>query len=67
VLDVRLIQSSVSVVQWPDWVRAFANKRAPDRFALRFDRAFRRLSGAAREAATGRGFPGLGALRGLEG
>ena len=38
-LDVPLIQSTVSIVQWPDWFSAFADQRAPDRFAVRFDRA----------------------------
>lgn len=38
-LDVPLIQSTVSVVQWTDWLAAFSGKRAPDRFTLRFDRA----------------------------
>ena len=36
---VPLIQSNVSVVQWTDWFAAHANRRAPERFALRFDRA----------------------------
>jgi DNA-binding transcriptional LysR family regulator len=38
-LGVKLIQSNVSVVQWPDWFAAFTDKRTPDRFAVRFDRA----------------------------
>jgi DNA-binding transcriptional LysR family regulator len=38
-LDVPLIQSAVSVVQWSDWFGAFTSKRAPERFAVRFDRA----------------------------
>jgi DNA-binding transcriptional LysR family regulator len=38
-LGVKLIQSNVSVVQWSDWFAAFTDKRAPDRFAVRFDRA----------------------------
>ena len=46
-LDVKLIQSNVSVVQWPDWFAAFTNKRAPDRFALRFDRAQMSLDAAS--------------------
>ena len=46
-LGVNLIQSNVSVVQWPDWFRAFTDKRAPDRFALRFDRAQMSLDAAA--------------------
>jgi DNA-binding transcriptional LysR family regulator len=46
-LDVKLIQSNVSVVQWPDWFAAFTNKRAPDRFALCFDRAQMSLDAAS--------------------
>src|SRR3954466_10474811 len=38
-LDLPLIQSNVSVVQWSDWFAAFSDKRAPERFAVRFDRA----------------------------
>jgi len=46
-LNVPLIQSNVSVVQWSDWFAAFSDKRAPDRFALRFDRAHMSLDAAA--------------------
>lgn len=46
-LDVPLIQSAVSVVQWPDWFAAFTDARAPDRFAIRFDRAQMALDAAA--------------------
>lgn len=45
-VDVPLIQSNVSVVQWPDWFSAFTNKRAPDRFPVRFDRAQMSLDAA---------------------
>ena len=38
-LEVPLIQSNVSVVQWADWFSAFTALRAPDRFGVRFDRA----------------------------
>ena len=38
-LDVPLIQSTVSIVQWQDWFSAFSDQRAPDRFGVRFDRA----------------------------
>lgn len=38
-LDMPLIQSNVSVVQWADWFAACSDKRAPERFGLRFDRA----------------------------
>jgi DNA-binding transcriptional LysR family regulator len=44
--DVPLIQSNVSVVQWSDWFKAFSNKRAPERFTLRFDRAQMSLDAA---------------------
>jgi DNA-binding transcriptional LysR family regulator len=44
--EVPLIQSNVSVVQWSDWVRQFADRRAPERFALRFDRAQMSLDAA---------------------
>jgi len=45
-LDVPLIQSNVSVVQWSDWFKAFSDKRAPDRFTVRFDRAQMSLDAA---------------------
>ena len=45
-LDVPLIQSNVSVVQWPDWFAAFSDRRAPERFARRFDRAQMSLDAA---------------------
>jgi DNA-binding transcriptional LysR family regulator len=57
-LGVKLIQSNVSIVQWPDWFAAFTNLRAPDRFAVRFDRAQMSLDaatqglGVALESAT---------------
>jgi DNA-binding transcriptional LysR family regulator len=38
-LRMPLIQSTVSVVQWADWLGARGVKQAPERFALRFDRA----------------------------
>ena len=46
-LGVPLIQSNVSVVQWSDWFAAFTDKRAPDRFTLRFDRAHMSFDAAA--------------------
>jgi len=57
-LDVPLIQSNVSVVQWSDWLGQFGDQRAPERFALRFDRAQMSLDaatqglGVALESAT---------------
>jgi DNA-binding transcriptional LysR family regulator len=45
-LEVPLIQSAVSVVQWSDWFSKFTELRAPDRFALRFDRAQMALDAA---------------------
>jgi DNA-binding transcriptional LysR family regulator len=44
--EVPLIQSNVSVVQWSDWFEAFSDKRAPERFTLRFDRAQMSLDAA---------------------
>jgi DNA-binding transcriptional LysR family regulator len=46
-LEMPLIQSNVSVVQWSDWFKAFTHKRAPERFALRFDRAMMSLDAAS--------------------
>ena len=46
-LDLPLIQSNVSVVQWADWFARFSDKRAPDRFSLRFDRAQMSLDAAS--------------------
>ena len=57
-LEVPLIQSNVSVVQWPEWFAAFSDKRAPERYAVRFDRAQMSLDaatqglGVALESAT---------------
>lgn len=57
-LKVKLIQSNVSVVQWSDWFRTFTDKRPPDRFSVRFDRAQMSLDaatqglGVALESAT---------------
>jgi len=57
-LEVPLIQSNVSVVQWSDWLKRFSDKRAPERFSLRFDRAQMSLDaatqglGVALESAT---------------
>jgi DNA-binding transcriptional LysR family regulator len=45
-LEVPLIQSNVSVVQWSDWFGAFTPLHAPTRFALRFDRAQMSLDAA---------------------
>lgn len=60
-LEVPLIQSNVSVVQWSDWLKAFSDLRAPERYALRFDRAQMSLDaatqglGVALESATNAG------------
>ena len=57
-LRVPLIQSNVSVVQWSDWFAKFTSKKAPERFAVRFDRAQMSLDaatqglGVALESAT---------------
>lgn len=45
-LGVKLIQSNVSIIQWPDWFARFTNLRAPDRFPVRFDRAQMALDAA---------------------
>ncbi len=60
-LDVPLIQSTVSIVQWQDWFAEFSDQRAPERFAVRFDRAQMSLDaatqglGVALESATNAG------------
>jgi DNA-binding transcriptional LysR family regulator len=46
-LDVPLIQSNVSVVQWSDWFSSIIDKRAPARYSMRFDRAHMSLDAAA--------------------
>jgi len=46
-IELPLIQSNVSVVQWSDWFRAFSDKRAPERFSVRFDRAQMSLDAAS--------------------
>lgn len=46
-LAVPLIQSNVSVVQWADWFAQYVGQRAPERFAVRFDRAMMSLDAAA--------------------
>ena len=46
-VDVPLIQSNVSIVQWSDWFGAVTDRRAPERFGLRFDRAQMSLDAAA--------------------
>lgn len=45
-LKVPLIQSSVNVVQWPEWFAHFAGALRPERMALRFDRAMMSLDAA---------------------
>jgi DNA-binding transcriptional LysR family regulator len=39
VLTMPLIQSTVSIVQWPDWLSSQHVMQTPDAYALRFDRA----------------------------
>lgn len=46
-LSVPLIQSTVGVLQWPDWLSAQGVAQAPERFALRIDRAQLALDAAA--------------------
>ena len=45
-LQVPLIQSTVSVVQWGDWFGQHHPSKRPERFALRFDRALMALDAA---------------------
>ena len=45
-LDVPLIQSNVSVVQWSDWFARYTRLQAPGRFPVRFDRAQMSLDAA---------------------
>jgi LysR family glycine cleavage system transcriptional activator len=45
-LHVPLIQSTVSVVQWPDWFASRGLAYLPAGFAYRFDRAFMTLDAA---------------------
>ncbi len=45
-LELPLVQSNVSVVQWSDWFRACSRLRAPERFGVRFDRAQMSLDAA---------------------
>jgi DNA-binding transcriptional LysR family regulator len=40
-------RSNVRVVQWSDWFAEFSDKRAPERFTLRFDRAHMSFDAAA--------------------
>jgi DNA-binding transcriptional LysR family regulator len=48
-LRVPLIQSSVSVVQWPDWFARFGGAGRPERMGLRFDRAMMSLDAAVQK------------------
>ena len=48
-LRVPLIQSSVNVVQWPEWCARFLDKDRPERMALRFDRAMMSLDAAVQK------------------
>lgn len=45
-LEVPLIQSNVSVVQWSDWFARYTQLKAPERFPVRFDRAQMSLDAA---------------------
>ena len=48
-LRVPLIQSSVNVVQWPDWCARFGGQLRPERMGLRFDRAMMSLDAAVQK------------------
>jgi LysR family glycine cleavage system transcriptional activator len=45
-LEVPLIQSSVNLVQWPEWFAQHGGELRPDRMALRFDRAMMSMDAA---------------------
>ncbi|MEO0004177.1 MAG: hypothetical protein RLZZ22_1869 [Pseudomonadota bacterium] len=45
-IDMPLIQSNVNVIQWSNWFSTMTNLRAPDRFAVRFDRAHMSIDAA---------------------
>ena len=45
-LKVPLIQSSVNIVQWPEWFAEYGAEQRPDRMALRFDRAMMSMDAA---------------------
>jgi LysR family glycine cleavage system transcriptional activator len=45
-MRVPLIQSSVNLVQWPDWFARFGGGLRPERMGLRFDRAMMSLDAA---------------------
>jgi LysR family glycine cleavage system transcriptional activator len=48
-LRVPLIQSSVNVVQWPDWFARCGGGQRPERMGLRFDRAMMSLDAAVQK------------------
>ena len=66
-MEVPLIQSNVSVVQWADWFSAFSNQRAPDRFPVRFDRAQMSLDAATQGLGVALESTTIGALHLSEG
>jgi len=66
-VDVPLIQSNVSVVQWPDWFSSFTEQRAPDRFPVRFDRAQMSLDAATQGLGVALESTTIAALHLLEG
>jgi DNA-binding transcriptional LysR family regulator len=48
-MRVPLIQSSVNLVQWPDWFARFYDGQRPERMGLRFDRAMMSLDAAVQK------------------
>ena len=48
-LRVPLIQSSVNVVQWPDWFSRYGGSLRPERMGLRFDRAMMSMDAAVQK------------------
>ncbi|WP_034303833.1 LysR substrate-binding domain-containing protein [Herbaspirillum sp. RV1423] len=45
-VQAPLIQSRVSLVQWPDWFAKYAPELRPERIAMRFDRAMMSIDAA---------------------
>lgn len=69
-LQVPLIQSTVSIVQWADWFALHPTVKKPERFALRFDRAMMALDAAVQSlgvalesAVVAGGYIGAGKLQ----
>ena len=48
-IRVPLIQSSINLVQWPDWFTRFYDNERPERMGLRFDRAMMSMDAAVQK------------------